>query len=83
MWSKDGKEIFYTTASGQMMAASVAVHNGILEVGKVQMLFEGTFGTGSWTWAVSADGQKLLVRERKADTGPLTLLQNWTSLLKK
>src|SRR5262249_16274320 len=40
-WRKDGKEIFYATADGQLMAAEIIARNGRLEVGKVQKLFDG------------------------------------------
>ncbi len=40
-WRRDGKEIFYVAPGGQLMAAEVASHNGTLEVGQVQKLFDG------------------------------------------
>ena len=40
-WRRDGKEIFYVTADGQLMAAEVIARNGTPEVGKAQKLFDG------------------------------------------
>ena len=33
-WRRDGREIFYVTMEGELMAAEVAARNGTLEVGK-------------------------------------------------
>jgi eukaryotic-like serine/threonine-protein kinase len=89
-WRRDGKEIFYLTPGGQLMAVEVAGHNGTLEIGVAQKLFEGVGGnnagnqTGNLGYDVTADGRKFLV----VDDGiiasrPLTLLQNWTAVLRK
>jgi len=44
-WRRDGKEIFYQTEDGQLMAAEViagsAARNGTPEIGKIQRLFDG------------------------------------------
>jgi hypothetical protein len=83
-WRRDGKEIFYTTLEGQLMAAEIAASNGTLEVGKVQKLFDGIVFTRGITYDVSADGQKFLVVDDGVSAArPLTLLQNWTAALRK
>jgi Tol biopolymer transport system component len=83
-WRRDGKELFYVTPDGQLMAAEVATRNGTLEVGRVQKLFDGVVSTNDYTYDVSADGQKfLVVDDGAASSRPLTLLQNWTAMLKK
>jgi hypothetical protein len=56
-WRKDGKEIFYFTAEGQLMAAEVAARNGTLEVGQVRELFSGIVTIRGRTYDVSADGK--------------------------
>jgi hypothetical protein len=67
------------------MAAEVSARNGTLEVGRVQKLFGGIAMTpNDYTYDVSADGQKfLVVDDGAAMSRPLTLLQNWTAMLKK
>ena len=83
-WRRDGKEIFYVTPDGQLMAAEVAARNGTLEVGRVQKLFDGIVAGRGITYDVSADGQKfLVVDDGAAAARPLTLVQNWTAALRK
>ncbi len=83
-WRKDGKEIFYHTDDGQLMAAEVLARNGTLEVGKVQKLFDGIITTRGILYDVSADGQRFLVADEGATAArPLTLVQNWTATLRK
>ena len=83
-WRRDGKEIFYVTQDGQLMAAEVAARNGTLEVGRVQKLFDGVIPSRGMTYDVTADGQKfLVVDDGIPSVRPLTLLQNWTVSLRK
>ena len=83
-WRKDGKEIFFATTDGQLMAAEVAARNGTLEVGQVQKLFDGIVTSRGTLYDVSPDGQKFLVVDdgTTAAARPLTLVQNWTALLR-
>jgi eukaryotic-like serine/threonine-protein kinase len=82
-WRRDGKELFYVTQEGQLMAAQITARNGTLEVGTVQKLFEGVPTSRGILYDVSADGQKFLVADDGVNTQPLTLLQNWTATLRK
>lgn len=83
-WRRDGKEIFYCTIDGRLMAAEVAARNGTLEVGRVQNLFDDIDTAHGSAYDVSADGQKfLVVDDGVSGTRPLTLLQNWTASLRK
>jgi hypothetical protein len=82
-WRPDSKEIFYG-ANGMLMAAEVAIKNGNVEVRAIRSLgIPVTFP--HYRYDVSADGQRFLVaapREQKTPA-PLTLVYNWTLLLKK
>ena len=84
-WRRDGTEIFYATQDGQLKAAEVAARNGTLEVGKIQTLFGGIVTTRGYLYDASADGQKFIVAQDStaASAPPLTLIQNWTALLKR
>ncbi len=83
-WKRDGREIFYVTQDGQLMAAEVAVRNGTLEVGRVQKLFDGIVTARGFAYDVSADGRKFIVVDEDATAArPLTLLQNWPAALRK
>ena len=83
-WRADGKEIFYLTPMGELMAVEISERNGTLEVGKTEKLFDGVITTRGMLYDVTADGQKFLVADDGAVAArPLTLLQNWTATLRK
>jgi Tol biopolymer transport system component len=80
-WRADGKEIFYVGPDG-LMAAEVSVKAATIEVGAVRPLgIRVSLGTG-FLYDVSADGQRILAAVQKSHA-PLTLVENWTELLKK
>jgi Tol biopolymer transport system component len=83
-WSHDGKELFYLSTGGQMMAAEMSIQGGGITAGRVQALFDG-LPTAYGGFDVSLDGQRFLVAmpPEQAAPGPLTLVQNWTAVLKK
>ncbi|HYL34354.1 MAG TPA: protein kinase [Bryobacteraceae bacterium] len=84
LWRHDGKEIFYAAPNGEMMAAEVSSKGGSLEVGVVRSLFGPIPPPLGHSYDVSADGQRFLVRmEAQPSDEPLTLVRNWTALLKK
>jgi Tol biopolymer transport system component len=82
-WRADGKEVFYV-GPGTLMAAEVSIKGGNIEVGAVHSLGIPV-RAAQYRYDVSLDGQRFLVaapREQKSPA-PLTLVQNWTALLKK
>ena len=86
-WRSDGKELYYVSADHQLMAAPVQT-GGSFTAGAPVALFEiGNHGRRNnlYAYDVSADGQRFLVvrPEEDASTRPLTVLQNWTTLLKQ
>jgi eukaryotic-like serine/threonine-protein kinase len=83
-WRSDGKELFFVSHSGNLMAAPVAIKGNELEVGAAHSLgIPVVFGRG-WMYDVSADGQRFLVAVRPEQTAsPLTVVSNWPLLLKK
>jgi serine/threonine protein kinase/Tol biopolymer transport system component len=85
-WRPDGKEIFYLTQYGQLIAAEVRITAERVEVGSVQMLFGGLPVTNGYLYDVSADGQRILAAvppETRRGPEPITLMQNWAAGLKK
>jgi Tol biopolymer transport system component len=83
-WRPDGKELFYATPDGQLMAVEVSARNETLEVGRVQRLFGGIITSGGSSYDVSTDGQKFVVVDGGASSVlPVTLLQNWPAALRK
>ena len=84
-WRRDGKEIFYAGSDLKLMAAEVTLKAGSIEVGQVRPL-EIPVGTGGpIQYDVSPDGQRFLVvaEPERTASPPLTLVENWTALLKK
>jgi Tol biopolymer transport system component len=91
-WRADGREIFYRALDGKLMAAEVSIKNGSVEPGAVRALGIHVIAP-HYRYDVSADGQRFLVatpRGRKApplnpfqEANSVTLVQNWTALLKK
>jgi Tol biopolymer transport system component len=79
-WRTDGNEIFYAQ-NGTLVATEVSTRSGRIEVGVTRSLrIPAGYG-----YDVTADGQRFLVTmppEQKS-AAPLTLVQNWTALLKR
>ncbi len=86
-WRRDGKELYYIGADDKLMA--VPVETGAnFSAGAPMALFDlGGYSRreGRYMHDVSADGQKFLLLRplEDATTRPLTVVQNWTALLKK
>jgi len=88
-WRQDGKELYYLALDGKMMAAGISAGSEITsEVPRV--LFDTGFGvkpagSGSRLYAVTPDGERFLLLKPVAEaaTTPITVVLNWTSLLKK
>jgi Tol biopolymer transport system component len=80
-WRGDGREVFYL-ANNQLMAAKIDAYGQSLEIGRVQPLFGGLT---SVRYDVSRDGQRVLlaVPAPESNSDPITLIQNWTAVLKK
>jgi eukaryotic-like serine/threonine-protein kinase len=78
-WRDDGKEIFYTTVERTLTAVPVEENSHDIHLGAPQSLFR----LPGDTYDVGPDGHKFLV-DVVGDQGtkPITLLQNWTSVLK-
>src|SRR5215813_2673974 len=86
-WRGDGKELYYQTPEGALMAVDVNAGK-VFENGAPHKLFEFRSGNGLLTvapYAVSADGQRFLLNMLVDESGgaPLTVVLNWTATLKK
>lgn len=83
-WRADGRELFFVSGNGTLMAAEVDTRGEPIKVGVIRTLGIPVVKGRGWMYDVSADGQKFLVAvrpEQKPD--PLTLVWNWPMLLKK
>jgi Tol biopolymer transport system component len=83
-WRPDGREVFYNSPNGEMMAVSVSVAAGTPEFGSPTMLFRPRiYGNGADNvlgrqYDVSADGRFLINTVPDEVASPITLIQHWT-----
>jgi hypothetical protein len=85
VWRSDGSEIFYLAADRNLMAAAVKTGPSF-ESGVPTRLFATRITPPTLSlirnqYAVSADGQRFLVRG--VPSQPITVVSNWTAALKK
>jgi Tol biopolymer transport system component len=80
VWRGDGKELYYTSPEGEMMAIST---NPIAKAGIPRPLFQ--MPPKAFGWDVSADGNRFLVAVPLSENtpAPFTVLLNWQAPLKK
>lgn len=86
-WRSDGKELFFCCSGGPTVnSAELAFRGGTLQVTSEKQLFQGLFNPGAFAspYDAAADGQKFLVLDGTPQaTKTLTLIQNWTGLLRR
>lgn len=81
-WRRDGKEIFYLSADGKLMAMPIKL-SASAELGTPQMLFTDS---GMTNFTATADGQRFLVNVNVGDESSaalLTVITNWQAGLRK
>jgi Tol biopolymer transport system component len=80
-WRRDGKELYYLSADNKVMAVPVRL-DPTFQGGSPAALFSVRGGT---VYDVSADGQRFLVNSDVTEqvAPPLTLITDWTALLKE
>jgi len=76
---RDGRELFYVAADGQMMAVRVsgATFGAPVALFKTRML-TGPLQPGI-EYDVTADGQRFLIGTQVGATPPVTIILNWTA----
>ena len=87
VWRRDGKELFYISPDGDLMAVPVTL-TPTLSVGVPRKLFRTPIDpTGAMIYAVfdvAPDGQRFLMVVPSTDAPqPVNVILNWQSLLKK
>jgi hypothetical protein len=87
-WRHDGKEMFYRTGDGRMMAVSLKITPGFVS-GVPRLLFQSSadplFPNLGIPYAVAADGRRFLVNAAidESRASPITIITNWTAGLKR
>ena len=83
-WRRDGKELFYLSIEGRLMAVPVTL-GALPEIGKAQPLFETRIeSVTGFTWHqydVSPDGQHFLVNTPETVKPPVTVVLGWPALV--
>jgi hypothetical protein len=85
-WSGDGKELFYITASGRVMAAAVRASGDEFDVDAPVKLFQTRTIPKIWNlFESSPDGQRFLVNLplEWANSSQIMVVTNWTEKLKE
>jgi Tol biopolymer transport system component len=89
-WRRDGKELYYFSLDGRLMAVEVVTTSPMLRPGIARPLFQApafspTSGTQyAFHWDLAADGKRFLIDTRAATPSeePVTVVLNWTAGLK-
>ena len=90
-WGRDCTEIFYIDPEGKLMVASIEASGEGVKVGESVSLFQTKIALGGYMdimraqYDVSRDGRRFLINNTVGDPSPspITIVTNWTSLLKK
>jgi len=82
-WRTDGRELYFVSLDGKLMAAPVAGEPSTFDAGTPATLFatpiRGLVGAvPKHQYAVSPDGRFLINTELDSADAPITLIQNWT-----
>ena len=88
VWRRDGSELFFVAADGQMMSSAVKTGGTEFEFSAPKALFKTRMLglTGNFhEYDVSPDGQRFLIGTLIGETkaAPPTVILNWTADLKK
>jgi eukaryotic-like serine/threonine-protein kinase len=84
-WRADGKELFYYSLDGRLMAVSVAGGGATLTTGQPTALFafRPASGITAPAYSVARNGQRFLLSTitESDPKAPLSIVQNWTAAL--
>lgn len=88
-WRRDGKELFYVSADGTLMAVAVQLEADF-KASAPRALFRthfGSFGAEYWrpVYVPAADGQRFLINTVISETSssPVSVILNWPALLQR
>jgi hypothetical protein len=86
-WRGNGSEILYLAPDGKLMSAAIRFTSESVEAGAPRMLFDAALPSvpfSRYPYDLSFDGQRLLLLNAAHGSvpGSLTLILNWTGILK-
>ena len=88
-WRQDGKELFYLSADGTMMAAAVTTGASLKAASPVALFQthrpQPISSQDDFSYDVSGDGQRFLIATKvdEGNAAPLSILLNWASQMEK
>ncbi|HEX7296457.1 MAG TPA: hypothetical protein VF251_11925, partial [Pyrinomonadaceae bacterium] len=85
LWRADGRELFYLTLDGKVMAVDVKTETNF-ESGTPKELFQADIKQGAGLpYGVTPDGSRFLIKTpaNKSAATPLVVISNWTARLKQ
>jgi Tol biopolymer transport system component len=82
-WSNDGRELYYVSADGKLMAAGVKLGADSPAPSTPRELFALAARANASPYSVAPDGKRFLVAAPVGGAQPLEVVVNWTALLKK
>jgi serine/threonine protein kinase len=86
IWSRDGSKLYYVSPGGKLMVASIKENGPAVAIGTPQELFQIQLQdptAGGQSYAVAPDGKRFLVDQAgQGASPPLTLVTNWTEIVK-
>jgi len=80
VWSRDGKEIFYLSATDTLNVAEITYSGDAPVIGAARKLFWiPLVSSSNWSYDIAPDGKSLLVDSviYSANGRPITLVENW------
>jgi Protein kinase domain/WD40-like Beta Propeller Repeat len=86
VWARSGRELFYVTLDGTMIAIPVETSGASWKMGSPTKLFRGPYaireGSLGRLYDVARDGRFLMLKEAARDDAPhLVIVQNWLTEL--
>lgn len=82
-WGPGGRELFYLSRDGKLMAVTVKLNGASLEPTLPRELFTLQSDWAAIPYEISPDGQRFLVSGLASSPEPLNVMVNWPALLKK
>jgi Tol biopolymer transport system component len=85
-WRRDGKELYYITETGRLMAVAVRPGDATFECDAPQQLFQTRCVPRLWNlFDAAADGQRFLVNVplEWSSAAPITVVTNWTEKVRQ
>ena len=81
-WGKGGRELYYLSTSGKLMAVELQYRGSSLEASPPHELFSAPLvGDGTPVYEAAPDGRRFLTAVARSNSQPLTVVVNWPALM--